>query len=65
MAATVIATLVAFVTGYLFDNTGDDPVNTLGSYYQGLGAVQTDGLYPETQQYVNSVLTLRDYFANG
>jgi LysM repeat protein len=51
--------------GYLFDQTGNDPVNTLGSYYQGLGTVQTDGLYPETQQYVNSVLSLRDQFAAG
>jgi LysM repeat protein len=51
--------------GYLFDHTGNDPANTLGSYYQGLGAVQTDGLYPETQQYVNSVLSLRDQFAAG
>jgi LysM repeat protein len=51
--------------GYLLDQTGNDPTNTLGSYYQGLDAVQTDGLYPETQQYVNSVLTLRDQFAAG
>jgi LysM repeat protein len=51
--------------GYLFDQNGNDPANTLGSYYQGLGAVQADGLYPETQQYVNSVLTLRDQFAAG
>jgi LysM repeat protein len=51
--------------GYLFDQTGNDPANTLGSYYQGLGAVETDGLYPETQQYVNSVLNLRDQFAAG
>jgi hypothetical protein len=27
--------------------------------------VQTDGLYPETKQYVNSVLSLRDQFAAG
>lgn len=51
--------------GHLFDRTGDDPVNTLASYYQGPGAVESDGLYPETEQYVDSVLSLRDWFAGG
>ncbi|MDQ6750773.1 MAG: LysM peptidoglycan-binding domain-containing protein [Actinomycetota bacterium] len=50
--------------GYLFDQTGNDPASTLGSYYQGLGGVLRDGLLPESQQYVDSVLALRDSFAS-
>jgi LysM repeat protein len=51
--------------GYLADNTGNDPVSTVASYYQGLGSVQSDGLLPETQQYVDSVLALRDRYRGG
>lgn len=49
--------------GYLFDQTGNDPASTLGGYYQGLGSVRSDGLLPESQQYIDSVLALRDSFA--
>jgi len=31
----------------------------LGAYYQGPAAVRTDGLYPETRQFVANVLALR------
>jgi N-acetylmuramoyl-L-alanine amidase len=48
--------------GYLADHTGNDPVSTAASYYQGLGSVQQGGLLPETENYVNSVLSLRDGF---
>jgi LysM repeat protein len=51
--------------GYLFDQTGNDPASTLGGYYQGLGSVVNDGLLPETWQYIDSVLALRDNFAGG
>jgi LysM repeat protein len=51
--------------GYLADNTGNDPVSTVASYYQGLGSVKSDGLLPETQQYVDSVLALRDRYRGG
>jgi LysM repeat protein len=51
--------------GYLADNTGNDPVSTVASYYQGLGSVQSGGLLPETQQYVDSVLALRDRYRGG
>lgn len=50
--------------GYMFDHTGNDPASTLGGYYQGLGSVLSDGLLPEGQQYVDSVLALRDHFAS-
>jgi LysM repeat protein len=55
----------AMYLGYLADNTGNDPVSTVASYYQGLGSVQSDGLLPETQQYVDSVLSLRDRYRGG
>jgi soluble lytic murein transglycosylase-like protein len=32
----------------------------VAAYYQGLGAVRRDGLYPSTKQYVRSVMALRD-----
>jgi LysM repeat protein len=31
-------------------------------YYQGLSSVQQNGMYPDTQQYVNSVMALRSRF---
>ena len=55
----------ALYLGYLADNTGNDPVSTVASYYQGLGSVQSGGLLPETQQYVDSVLALRDSYRGG
>ena len=55
----------ALYLGYLADHTGNDPVSTVASYYQGLGSVQSGGLLPETQQYVDSVLALRDRYRGG
>ena len=55
----------ALYLGYLADSTGNDPVSTVASYYQGLGSVQSGGLLPETQQYVDNVLTLRDRYRGG
>jgi N-acetylmuramoyl-L-alanine amidase len=55
----------ALYLGYLADNTGNDPVSTVASYYQGLGSVQSGGLLPETEQYVDSVLALRDRYRGG
>ena len=51
--------------GYLADHTGNDPVSTTASYYQGLGSVQNGGLLPETVQYVDSVFALRDRYRGG
>ncbi len=55
----------ALYLGYLADHTGNDPVSTVASYYQGLGSVQSGGLLPETQQYVDNVLSLRDRYRGG
>jgi LysM repeat protein len=35
------------------------------AYYQGLSSVQQHGLYPDTQQYVNDVMSLEQRFAGG
>jgi N-acetylmuramoyl-L-alanine amidase len=46
---------------YLLDQTGDQQV-AVGSYYQGLGSVQREGLRPVTQQYIARVATARAAF---
>jgi LysM repeat protein len=46
----------------LLNATGGDPALAAAGYYQGLPSVQQHGVYPSTQQYINSVLTLRHRF---
>lgn len=43
---------------YLLDHTRHDR-RAIGAYYQGLGAVRSHGLYPETRHYVRSVKAIR------
>jgi LysM repeat protein len=47
----------------LLNDFGGDQNSAIAAYYQGEGAVKSRGLYPETQQYVNSVNALRGRFA--
>ncbi|MBV8430715.1 MAG: LysM peptidoglycan-binding domain-containing protein [Solirubrobacterales bacterium] len=49
----------------LLDSTGGDPAMAAAGYYQGLPSVQQNGVYPSTQQYVNSVMALRQQFGGG
>ena len=49
----------------LLNSTGGDPSMAAAGYFQGLPSVQQHGLYPETQQYVNSVLALERRFGGG
>ena len=49
----------------LLSSTGGDPAMAAAGYFQGLPSVQQHGLYPETQQYVNSVLALERRFGGG
>jgi N-acetylmuramoyl-L-alanine amidase len=49
----------------LLSATGGDPAMAAAGYFQGLPSVQQHGLYPETQQYVNSVLALQRRFGGG
>jgi LysM repeat protein len=46
----------------LLSATGGDPSLAAAGYYQGLPSVQQNGLYTDTQQYVNSVMALRQRF---
>lgn len=47
---------------WLLDRTGGDAATALAGYYQGLGAVQTSGIFPSTKTYVANVLTFRDQY---
>jgi LysM repeat protein len=47
---------------FLLDMTGGDTTKALAGYYQGLGSVARDGLYPSTLAYINGVLGLRARF---
>ncbi len=47
---------------FLLDLTDGDTADALAGYYQGLGSVARNGLYPSTLAYINGVLGLRDQF---
>lgn len=46
----------------LLNSTGGSPSMAAAGYYQGLSSVQQHGLYPDTQRYVNSVMSLQRHF---
>ena len=46
----------------LIEDTGGDEATALAAYYQGLGSVQSSGMLPETQRYVDNVMALRGRF---
>lgn len=47
---------------YLLRASGGDPAQALAGYYQGLQSVQAQGVLPDTQRYVSSVMALRSRF---
>jgi LysM repeat protein len=49
----------------LLNATGGDPAMAAAGYYQGLSSVQQHGMYSDTQQYVNNVLSLERQFGGG
>jgi hypothetical protein len=49
----------------LLNSTGGDASTAAAGYYQGLPSVQQHGLYPSTQQYVQSVTALEQRFGGG
>lgn len=49
----------------LLNSTGGDPALAAAGYFQGLPSVERYGVYPSTQQYVNSVMALRQRFGGG
>jgi N-acetylmuramoyl-L-alanine amidase len=48
---------------YLHRITGGDTDMILAGYYQGLGSVRRNGIYPSTRQYIANVLALRARFS--
>ena len=46
----------------LLNDTGGDERKAVAAYYQGLGSVESQGLLPETQRYVDNVMALRSRF---
>jgi LysM repeat protein len=49
----------------LLNATGGDPALAAAGYYQGLPSVERNGLFTDTQQYVNDVMALRQRFGGG
>jgi LysM repeat protein len=49
----------------LLSSTGGDPAMAAAGYYQGLSSVQRFGMFSDTQNYVNSVMALRQQFGGG
>lgn len=49
----------------LLGATGGDPAQAAAGYYQGLSSVRQNGMYSDTQQYVNRVLSLAQRFGGG
>ena len=49
----------------LLGATGGDPAMAAAGYYQGLPSVQQHGMYPDTQRYVQNVLSLARQFGGG
>jgi LysM repeat protein len=49
----------------LLNSTGGDTATAAAGYYQGLPSVQQHGMYPSTQQYVQSVQALEQRFGGG
>ena len=46
----------------LLQDTGGDERMAVAAYYQGLGSVQSQGLLPETERYVENVMALKGRF---
>ncbi len=49
----------------LLASTGGDAAQAAAGYYQGLSSVQQNGMYADTQQYVNDVTSLEQQFGGG
>jgi len=49
----------------LLGATGGDPSMAAAGYYQGLSSVRQNGMYADTQQYVNDIMSLARHFGGG
>jgi LysM repeat protein len=52
----------SIMLNWLLRQTGGDPAMAAAGYYQGLSSVQRNGMFSDTQQYVQSVMALRQRF---
>lgn len=52
----------SIMLNWLLNQSGGDPALAAAGYYQGLDSVRRNGMFPETQQYVQNVLALRARF---
>jgi hypothetical protein len=50
---------------WLLNQTGGNAAMAATGYYQGLSSVQRNGMFPDTQQYVQNVMSLQQHFAAG
>jgi hypothetical protein len=42
-----------------------DVTEALAAYHQGMGSLASQGILPETQQYIANILALQQRFASG
>lgn len=49
----------------LLAQTGGNQAMAAAGYYQGLQSIRKHGIYPDTQQYVNDVMSLQRQFGGG
>jgi LysM repeat protein len=49
----------------LLNSTGGDPALAAAGYYQGLSSVRANGMFNDTQNYVNNIMALRQRFGGG
>jgi LysM repeat protein len=52
----------SIMLNWLLNQTGGDPAMAAAGYYQGLSSVRANGMYTDTQAYVQSVMALRHRF---
>ncbi len=55
----------ALMLNWLLRQTGGDPAMAAAGYYQGLTSVREHGLYQDTQQYVQDIMSLRSQYGGG
>jgi len=54
--------MMAAFLAYLIHQVGDSPCMVAAAYYQGPAALESNGVYPETEQYVRDILALEPRF---
>jgi LysM repeat protein len=55
----------SIMLNWLLNQTGGNAAMAAAGYYQGLSSVQRNGMFPDTQQYVQNVMSLQQHFAAG